>query len=96
MKFAAVIEYISDQEKVQSLRPVHRQYLAGLKERGRLAAAGPFADGSGALIVYEAADAAEAEGLLRDDPFHRHGVFVRYTLRPWTPALANRELFPAT
>ncbi len=95
MKYAAVIEYISDAEKVQSLRPVHRQYLTRLRDEGRLAAAGPLTDGTGALIIYEAESPEEAEKLLRDDPFHEHGVFVRYVLRPWNPVLANRELFPA-
>jgi uncharacterized protein YciI len=96
MKYAAVIEYVQDAERVQSLRPVHRQYLAALRDRGQLAAAGPFADGSGALIIYEAASADEAERLLQGDPFHQNGIFVRYVLRPWSPAITNRDLFPAT
>jgi uncharacterized protein YciI len=95
MKFAAIIEYAQDREKVQSLRPVHRQYLADLKQRGQLAAAGPFTDDSGALIVYEAASRDEAEQLLRGDPFHQNGIFLKYALRPWNPVIVNRELFPA-
>jgi uncharacterized protein YciI len=96
MMFAAVIEYLPVAAKVQSLRPAHRQYLSQLRERGQLAACGPFTDGSGALIIYEAADAAAAEQLLRDDPFHKNGVFVKYALRPWNPVMADRNLFPAT
>jgi uncharacterized protein YciI len=95
MKFAAVIEYITDKDKIQSLRPTHRQYLAALKERGQLAVCGPFTDDWGGLIVYEAASAAEAEALLKADPFHQGGVFVRWTLRPWNAVMANRDLFPA-
>jgi len=95
MKFAAIIEYIQDKEKIQSVRPVHRQYLASLKEKGQLAASGPFTDDSGALIVYEAATREEAEKLLQGDPFAANGIFVRYQLRPWNPVIANRELFPA-
>ena len=95
MKFAAIIEYLQDAEKVQSIRPEHRQYLALLRERGQLVAAGPFTDGTGALIIYEAADAEAAEKLLRDDPFHHHGIFLEYALRPWNPVFANREAFPA-
>jgi uncharacterized protein YciI len=94
MKFAAVIEYIQDKDKIQSVRPTHRQYLTSLKERGQLVACGPFTDDWGALIVYEAASAAEAEKLLREDPFHQHGVFVRWQLRPWNVVMANRDLFP--
>ena len=96
MKFAAIIEYIQDRDKVQSLRPLHRQYLTGLKERGQLAACGPFLDDSGALIVYEAASREDAEAILRGDPFHENGVFVSWVLRPWNPVLGNRELLPAT
>jgi uncharacterized protein YciI len=95
MKFAAIIEYIPDRERIQAVRPVHRQYLASLKEKGQLAASGPFTDDSGALIVYEAASKEEAEQILRGDPFCQHGIFVSWVLRPWNPVIANRELFPA-
>jgi uncharacterized protein YciI len=95
MKFAAVIEYITDKDKIQTLRPVHRQYLAALKAAGQLAASGPFTDDYGALIIYEASTKEEAEALLRGDPFHQNGIFVRWVIRPWNPVIANRELFPA-
>ncbi len=95
MKFAAVIEYAQDRARIAEVRPTHRQYLAGLKARGQLAASGPFTDDSGALIVYEAASPEEADALLRGDPFHQAGIFVRWQLRPWNPVIANRELFPA-
>jgi uncharacterized protein YciI len=95
MKYAAIIEYSRDQEKIQSLRPTHRQYLATLRQRGQLAVSGPFTDDSGALIVYEAASAEEAEKLLEGDPFHQNGIFLSYVMRPWNPVTANRELFPA-
>ena len=95
MKFAAIIEYIQDKEKIQEVRPVHRQYLATLKANGQLAASGPFTDDSGALIIYEAASREEAEKLLQSDPFHQNGIFVLWQLRPWNPVIANRDLFPA-
>ena len=95
MKFAAIIEYIQDKEKIQQARPVHRQYLATLKANGQLVASGPFTDDSGALIVYEAASREEAEKLLQGDPFHQNGIFVSWKLRPWNPVIANRDLFPA-
>jgi uncharacterized protein len=87
MKFAAMIEYITDQEKVQSVRPTHREYLTKLKESGQLAASGPFTDGSGALIIYEAETPEQAEQLLRSDPFHQAGVFVSWRIRPWNQVM---------
>ena len=95
MKYAAIIEYSQDKAKIQALRPTHRQYLSQLRERGQLAIAGPITDDSGALIVYEAASADEAEKLLQGDPFHQNGIFLTYMLRPWNPVIANRDLFPA-
>ena len=70
MKFAAIIEYIQDKAKIAAIRPEHRKYLAGLKERGQLAVCGPFTDDSGGLIIYEAASSEEAEKLVRGDPFN--------------------------
>ena len=95
MKYAAIIEYLQDKAKVDEVRPIHRQYLFSLKDKGQLAASGPFVDGSGALIVYEAASAEEAEKLLRGDPFHAGGIFLKWQIRPWNTVMANRELFPA-
>ncbi len=96
MKFAAIIEYIPDKTKIAEIRPAHRQYLTGLKARGKLAVCGPFTDDSGGLIVYEADTRDEAEKLIQADPFDQNGIFVRYELRPWNPVMANRELLPAT
>ena len=80
--------------KIAEIRPTHRQYLAGLKAKGQLAASGPFTDDGGALIIYEANSKEEAEGLLKGDPFCAAGVFVQWQLRPWNPVIANRTLFP--
>jgi uncharacterized protein len=95
MKYAAIIEYLQDKAKVDAIRPVHRQYLASLKERGQLAVSGPFTDGSGALIVYQANSPEEAEALLKGDPFFQNGIFLSWKLRPWNPVIAIREAFPS-
>lgn len=95
MKFAAIIEYLQDKAKVDSIRPTHRQYLISLKEKGQLAIAGPLTDGSGAIIVYETNTAEEAEALIKGDPFFHNGVFLKWQLRPWNTVFANRDLFPA-
>lgn len=95
MKFAAIIEYSQDKAKIAEFRPIHRQYLASLKEKGQLAASGPFTDDYGALIVYEAATKEEAESYLKADPFNQNGIFISYVIRPWNTVIANRELFPA-
>lgn len=95
MKYAAVIAYSQDKDRVEAVRPAHRQYLRELLAGGKLAVSGPFTDGWGALIVYEADSADEAEALLKGDPFHANGVFLSWTVRPWNTVMANKDLFPA-
>ena len=94
MKYAATIEYIADADKVNAHRPAHRAYLTSLVEKDQLFASGPFDDAPGALIVYEADSAEAAEALLKADPFHAAGVFVRWTIRPWKVIFGNPRLLP--
>jgi len=94
VKFAAVIEYIQDKEKVDAVRPTHRAYLTSLMEANKLFASGPFEDGYGALIIYEADTLEAAETILKADPFHAAGVFVKWTIRPWKMVFANPRLLP--
>lgn len=82
MKYAAVIEY-ANQDIIADIRPAHREYLGALKEKGQIAASGPFIDDSGALIIYETETEEEARSLIDNDPFSKAGVFASYTLKPW-------------
>ena len=42
--------------------------------------------------MYEAETKEAAEGLLKADPFHTSGVFVRWQIRPWKVVFANTAL----
>lgn len=92
MKYVAIFEYGQGKDNIAEVRPLHGQYLKGLLEKGQLVMAGPFTDGSGAMIVYEAASSEDAERMIQNDPFHQRGVFGRYQVRPWNPAMANPAL----
>jgi uncharacterized protein YciI len=94
MKFAAVIEYSQDKAKVEAARPAHRAYLTSLVEKNQLFASGPFEDAPGALIIYEADSLEAVEALMKADPFHAAGVFVRWTVRPWKMVFSNSKLMP--
>jgi uncharacterized protein YciI len=61
MKFAAIIEYGSDNNSLKASHPAHRAYLRTYLENGQLRAAGPFADDAGALWVLDAENAEAAE-----------------------------------
>ena len=95
MKYAAVIEYSQDKPRVEAARPAHRAYLASLVEKNQLFASGPFEDGPGALIIYEADSLEAVEALMTADPFHAAGVFIRWTVRPWKMVFSNPRLMPS-
>jgi len=95
MKFAAIIEYAPVPETISRVRPVHRDYIQGLKKNGQIAIAGPFIDDSGGLLVYEAETAEQVDALIRDDPFFKEGVFKSWVLRAWKPVTVNPALLPA-
>ncbi|MCE9533757.1 MAG: YciI family protein [Planctomycetes bacterium] len=95
MKFAAVIDYARDPAKIEQIRPTHRQYLRTLLETGKLFASGPFTDDSGALIIYEAETAEQAEQILKGDPFHAAGIFLKWQIKPWKIVMGNPTMIPA-
>ncbi|WP_030666107.1 YciI family protein [Streptomyces rimosus] len=66
-------------------RPAHREKLTALHEKGLLRMAGPLADDSGALLVFDVPDRAALDALIAEDPyFATEGVRVE-SLREWQP-----------
>jgi uncharacterized protein YciI len=82
MKFAAIIEYGHDQEKVKALHPAHREYLRTFLENGQLRAAGPFANDAGALWILDADTLEAVEEIVKADPYVASGVIVGWQVRP--------------
>lgn len=68
-------------------RPAHRQVLAELRERGVLVMAGPWADDSGALLVFDASRSEVDEVMARDPYYSTEGVRV-VGLREWLPVVS--------
>lgn len=68
-------------------RPAHRQSLTELHAEGAVRMAGPFADDSGAVIVFDVPDRDTLDSLLSKDPyFSTPGVTVS-RIREWNPFL---------
>ena len=77
---------------IAAIRPIHRAYLAGLLERGRLAVAGLFDDGAGAPFVYEAESMETAKKFAAEDPYTLAGVIRNQTVHPWNLVYSNTAL----
>jgi uncharacterized protein YciI len=89
MKIVNYATYIGSQDKIAALRPAHREYMTQLLAEGKLVAAGPFTDGSGALFIYDTESLDTAEAIVAADPYQVGGAFATYQLSPWDIAKAN-------
>lgn len=68
-------------------RPAHRASLTELHARGQLHAAGPFADDSGALLLFDVPDRAALDRLLDADPYFRLPGVELASVREWSPVV---------
>ena len=82
MKYAAVIEFGDDKDRLKANHPVDRAYLRTFLENGQLRAAGPFADDAGALRVLDADSSEAANEIVRGDPLVEAVVITNWTVRP--------------
>ena len=67
MKYVAFLTII-DQEKNKVHRPAHLDYANKLYKEGKVFAVGPFTDGKGGMVIYEADSYEEAVVLAEKDP----------------------------
>jgi uncharacterized protein YciI len=62
--FVALLTFSDDEDLRLKTRPTHREYLRALFDAGKLRTSGPWADDTGAMLIYEAVDLSEAQRLL--------------------------------
>ncbi|MFC6019800.1 YciI family protein [Plantactinospora solaniradicis] len=69
-------------------RPAHRELLARLHAEGRLLAAGPWSDDSGALLLFDADEPVVRE-IVDADPYYRTPGVTVAGLRHWQPVVGG-------
>lgn len=92
MKYFAVhYTYANEAKEIVELRPEHREFLGGLKDKGILVASGPYTDGHGSALIIirleEPASIDDATELMNQDPFHIQKALAGRTIREWNPVL---------
>lgn len=55
---------------------------------GKLIAAGPYADESGALLLFDA-DRADVEAAIADDPYYRADGVTVVSIADWSPIIGS-------
>jgi uncharacterized protein YciI len=84
------VEYVYAAESTEArdaARPAHREWLSGLSGEGKLLTSGPYADGAGALLIFNAADETELNEILKLDPFAAADVVAGIRTTEWTPVI---------
>lgn len=90
--FTVVWKYTDDAELIDQVRAAHSAHLKEQVAKGAVRVAGPFEDGTGGILVVEAADQAELKAVLDADPYVSQGVVVdtqSYPFKPVLGALSN-------
>ena len=89
--YALELSFSDDPARLEG-RPAHRDRLAALRDEGRLLAAGPFADESGALLLFRVDTQAEAEEIVAADPYYSGPGVTVVSLKEWLPVTVAAEL----
>jgi uncharacterized protein len=75
-KYMALLDFTDDEALRLETRPRHREYLQSLLADGKLAMSGPWADDTGAMLIYEAESLEAAQALLDADPYRAASVLA--------------------
>ncbi|MFY1688223.1 YciI family protein [Plantactinospora sp. WMMB782] len=84
------VRFTGDPTERLAARPAHRELLARLHAEGGLVAAGPWADDSGALLLFDT-DEATAREALDTDPYYRAPGVSVVSVRHWTPVVGGPQ-----
>ncbi|MFJ4620701.1 YciI family protein [Streptomyces sp. NPDC088812] len=89
--YTVTYTYTDDSAGRDRHRPAHKEYLAGLGDRGVNLCSGPFGsqEAPGALLLIRADSKEEAVRYTEDDPFRRHGLVGAVAAREWLPMLGR-------
>lgn len=86
-RFVALLDFTDDVDLRLQTRPSHREYLSSLLGDGKLAMSGPWADDTGAMLIYEAETLEAAQALLDADPYRAAGVLADARIKEWRVVL---------
>lgn len=91
--FAVSYGYGATLDQLNEIRPLHREWLAGLLEKGQLLASGPMVDNPEALLIFVSESASELAELLDNDPFDIAGFIRSRSIQQWNPVFGPFSSF---
>ncbi|WP_079909286.1 YciI family protein [Paenibacillus sp. 32352] len=88
MKHYVVFLPMLDEEKSQTYRAQHLEYLLEMRSRGHIFANGRFVDGAGGMVIYRAESLEAVEAFVLNDPYVIHQA-RGYEIHEWDMVLAD-------
>lgn len=85
--FVVELAFGPEREQRLAARPAHREMLGRWHADGVVMTAGPFADESGALLIFDVPDVAELDRLLGEDPYYRTPGVTVVRKQEWSPVV---------
>jgi uncharacterized protein YciI len=89
--YAVQLSFSDDPSRLE-LRPAHRERLAAHVAGGRLLAAGPWSDDSGALLVFLVDDRTALDVLMAEDPYYTAPGVTLASVEEWNPVTRHPAL----
>jgi hypothetical protein len=75
----------SDDPARLEARPAHRRLIQELHDQGVVVMAGPFADESGALVIFDVPDREAVDRIIAQDPYYKAPGVTIVSCREWSP-----------
>jgi uncharacterized protein len=89
--YAVQLSFSDDPARLDH-RPAHRERLAALAGEGRLLAAGPWSDESGALLVFLVDDRSDLDAILAGDDYYTGPGVTVAGVHEWNPVTRHPSL----
>ncbi len=77
-------------EKRIPFRKAHLAYAEEAYKRGELILAGALADpADSAVLIFKGESSEAAEKFVKNDPYVKNGLIVKWEIRPWTVVIGG-------
>jgi uncharacterized protein YciI len=91
--FVVILTYVKPLEEVDKLKDSHAAFLRRHYDQGHFIVSGRREPRVGGVFISQIDDKARLEAIIREDPFHEHGI-ATYEVVEFVPGLHDPRFKP--